>query len=146
MSMKRRCKHDPFYLSRGITVCERWANSFPAFLEDMGKKPSRKLQIDRWPNALGNYEPGNCRWATPKQQGWSKAGWESEETRRLKAAAMHEHLRNGTSRKQKLSVADIREIRRLEGIEKRPVIAARFGINLWHVRDIQKRRVWAWVE
>lgn len=147
MSMKRRCKHDPQYVGRGITVCERWATSFPAFLEDMGKKPTPKHQIDRWPNALGNYEPGNCRWATFKQQTWSRIGRkDSDETRELKAAAAHQNIHDGMAGNQKLSVADIREIRRLEGIEKRPVIAARFAINIWHVRDIQKRRTWGWLD
>jgi hypothetical protein len=54
------------YGARGITICDRWS-SFECFLEDMGVKPSPKHSIDRRDNN-GNYEPGNCFWATKKQQ------------------------------------------------------------------------------
>ena len=60
-------KSYPWYQGAGVTVCERWHN-FSDFLADMGPKPSPKHSLDRFPNAFGNYEPGNCRWATPKEQ------------------------------------------------------------------------------
>lgn len=73
MCMKARCANKnnaryKYYGGRGITVCGRWINSFENFLADMGRAPSSKHTLDRYPNKNGNYEPGNVRWATPKEQ------------------------------------------------------------------------------
>lgn len=67
--MKDRCTNpnNDFYDDyggRGIRVCDRWLQSFEAFLEDVGERPSPKHQLDRFPDNDGNYEPGNVRWAT----------------------------------------------------------------------------------
>jgi len=68
--MIQRCtypKHNRFsrYGGRGIQVCASWV-FFENFLADMGERPEGKT-LDRRDND-GNYEPGNCRWSTPKEQ------------------------------------------------------------------------------
>ncbi len=75
--MRNRCsnpKCDAYkdYGGRGITVCDRWLGpkGFANFLADMGKRPRGK-SIDRR-NVNGNYEPGNCRWATNHVQSLNK--------------------------------------------------------------------------
>lgn len=79
MNMKNRCynpKNEKFaiYGGRGIRVCARWLNGedgktgFECFIADMERKPTPEMSLDRFPNGDGNYEPGNCRWATQTQQ------------------------------------------------------------------------------
>lgn len=71
-SMKERCynpKHKSYkdYGGRGITICNKWLNSFENFFEDMGLRPSKNHSIDRKDNSLGYFKE-NCYWATKKEQ------------------------------------------------------------------------------
>src|SRR5258708_6917605 len=81
LNMKSRCyqpsapKH-PIYIRKKIIVCNRWLHNFSAFFADMGKRPSRKYSLDRINND-GDYEPGNCRWATSMEQSHNSDRWKN---------------------------------------------------------------------
>jgi hypothetical protein len=75
LDMRNRCRNEKAhnyarYGGRGITICERW-ESFENFLADMGTKP-KGYSIERNDND-GNYEPGNCGWATRIEQNKNKS-------------------------------------------------------------------------
>lgn len=71
-AIKARCLNSrnhkfPEYGGRGIGICDAWRDDFVAFREHIGPRPSATHSVDRIDNARG-YEPGNVRWATPKEQ------------------------------------------------------------------------------
>lgn len=76
-AMKSRCLNpsDKRYLrygGRGISICDRWLESFTNFIEDMGMQPSRNHSIERVDRDKG-YAPGNCIWATKVEQANNKS-------------------------------------------------------------------------
>lgn len=66
---KRRCTDttNEHYAGRGISMCEEWFNSFEAFYDHIGARPTDKHSLDRIDNN-GNYEPGNVQWTTQSNQ------------------------------------------------------------------------------
>lgn len=75
-NMKARCSYVKrsnyrYYGGRGIAVCERWANSFENFINDMGVRPGSNYSIERVDNSKG-YSPDNCKWATHQEQAKNK--------------------------------------------------------------------------
>jgi hypothetical protein len=71
--MKVRCLNPNFkdwhlYGGKGISVSLAWRDSFETFFRDVGPRPSPNHSLDRFPDALGNYELGNVRWATSREQ------------------------------------------------------------------------------
>lgn len=171
-SMRNRCYNPSLpdyrnYGARGITVCDRWRDSFENFLADVGPRPGSEFSIDRYPNNDGNYEPGNVRWATKKQQGNNRRGnhlithdgrtstvaeWADIlnipyrgllyliRVLGLSLADAILRIRNGAPPlKRKVSDEQVRAIRS----DPRPhsQIARQFGISQSHVSRIKSRKV-----
>lgn len=102
-----------------VVCCDRWA-SFEAFLADLGECPAGHT-LDRFPNSNGNYEPGNCRWATMAEQnanrsiciqitrnGVTKTATDWARALGLKPSTVIERLRRGWSHDRALAVGDQR--------------------------------------
>lgn len=126
--MKERCtrpKHIGWhrYGGRGITFDPCWADfaSFKEWALDNGYRDG--LTLDRFPNPNGNYEPSNCRWATPKQQC---------ETRVLV----------GNRKLTTEAVADIRARKTSDrGVTR--ALAEEYGVSVTAIRDAYRGKTWA---
>lgn len=122
MSMRQRCLNAEYhafkyYGGRGITITPRW-DTFEQFLADMGQRPSVEHSLDRYPDPNGNYEPGNCRWATAAEQ-----------------------MRNRRDTKLTWDLVD--EIRgRVEHGETHTAVAERIGIDRATVSKIWRNERW----
>lgn len=163
VQMRQRCnnpndKKFRLYGGRGIKVCERW-NDFANFLADMGPRPSPGHSIDRYPDNMGNYEPGNCRWATPMEQANNRPGNRliaiDGETITIAEASRRTGIHKSTIRSRlesraatvradrgrKLTAADVIDMRSQIGVPHRE-LARRFGIDKKTVAQIVRRQIW----
>lgn len=156
------------YGAKGISVCEEWRESFKAFYDYMGPRPPGTT-LDRWPNRRGNYEPGNCRWATPKEQAINRDStliveWDGKglglsdvaDILHIPYSTAHRKFHKGLLKPgieaaephqslstQILTDDHIREIRRLRGTESQRSLARRFGVSSGYIARVQtweKRR------
>lgn len=93
MQMKQRCYNSKtpnykHYGEKGIKVCDRW-HAYANFLDDMGRKPSRKYSIGRV-NSDGDYDPLNCRWETTTQQARNRRGIKLTMTKAREIRMLHD--------------------------------------------------------
>lgn len=122
-AMKQRCLNPNSHAAknyhfRGISVCDRWLDSYDNFMADMGPRPSNKHELDRRDND-GNYCPENCRWVLPVV-----------------------NARN--SRACKLNTKKASEIKRLISIGlKDSFLGLIYGVSTPTISDIRMGRTWA---
>lgn len=112
-----------WYGAKGVRVCDRWRHDYATFLADMGRRPSAKHSIDRFPDPTGEYGPGNCRWATMQEQqrnrrnnrhatigGVKKTLVEWSEVSGVKLSTLALRLRSGTSPERAINPTPIRNV------------------------------------
>ena len=138
--MRRRCKKHPHYVSRGISVCEQW-KQFSAFLVDVGRAPSPKHTLDRYPNPAGNYEPGNVRWATMLEQSHNRAP--GAKVGRPWLGKKRPDISGDKNYSAKLTLHQVQTIRiqRRNGVRV-SALASQFGVRRQTITNICQGRTW----
>lgn len=177
VGMKDRCFNPKsikykWYGERGISVCDRWKDSFTSFFLDVGTRPSPDHSLGRIDNN-GNYEPGNVEWQTEKQQQRNKrdtriyeykgrkmclVDWAAEigvsefaiRRRIAKGFPIDEDRRHATASQgekngsAKLTAVQVTEIR--ERYARREVtqsdLSQQYGVAVKRIRQIIKREAW----
>jgi hypothetical protein len=105
------------YGGRGITMDPVWATDFSVFLADMGQPPSARMELDRI-DSDGNYEPGNCRWATRTQQvlNTSRTIWVAHEGETISATEFSRRIGIGRNIDYRLKRPAVKAARALGAI------------------------------
>jgi hypothetical protein len=170
-SIKERCKVDSpdaeYYADLGVKICDEWADSFVAFYNHVGPRPSPQHSIDRYPDPTGNYEPGNVRWATASEQRKNQrrgghlltfngktqhvSEWAAELG--VNSGMILHRLKRGWTVDQALEPVprignprllpqQVRAIREAVGTASLRKIGIKFGVNAQTVLDIQRGKTW----